>query len=531
MEELRPEDPAAIGPYRLSARLGAGGMGRVYLGRSVSGRRVAVKAVRAEYAADPDFRRRFRREVEAARAVGGFWTAPVVDDDPDAEAPWVASAYIEAPDLGELVARRGTLTEEELRGLAAGLAEALQAVHRAGVVHRDLKPSNVLVTGDGPRVIDFGISKALEGSTQLTGSGTVVGTPAYMSPEQASGAEVGTASDVFSLGAVLAFAATGEGPFGAGSAPALLYRVVHDVPRLDGVPAGLRALVAACLEKAPERRPTPAELLELLSVGGDPGAVRRERSEGPEGPEGPEGRKRSERRGQTRTVAATEPGPTTPEQPPADPAPNGRTRAGSSPAAKTEVPSRPAPRDAGKGKRVEIRAQLARKSGEDRRGSGTEAFGVAVAVIAVLAVVNYGFGVLQVVGIAGGLVLVWIGHMEGEKDPLPESAIWANGWGLGFAYRRWTWNAAWTDVAEVTMELRTGADNHVKCVVIAVPKSGTSLPNVFQERRHSGAAVSAVPYVNRDAARPEVTRLDEALRRHAAGKYRRDPSLAGLVDF
>ncbi|MEV4942323.1 serine/threonine-protein kinase [Streptomyces zaomyceticus] len=274
MQELRPGDPTAIGPYRLSGRLGEGGMGEVFLGESVSGRRVAVKVVRPQLAADPGFRQRFRREIEAARAVGGFWTAPVVDADPEAAAPWVASAFVDAPDLGRLVATGGPLGAAALRRLAAGLTEALEAVHRAGLVHRDLKPSNVLVTGDGPRVIDFGISKAAEGATALTGTGLVVGTPGFMSPEQASGASVGTASDIFSLGAVPAFAATGHGPFGEGSAPALLYRVVHDAPRLDGVPGELRDIVARCLEKEPGRRPAAGELLGLWGAWGRPTVVR-----------------------------------------------------------------------------------------------------------------------------------------------------------------------------------------------------------------------------------------------------------------
>ncbi|WP_225805536.1 serine/threonine-protein kinase [Streptomyces sp. NK15101] len=273
MQELRPDDPAVIGPYRLAGRLGEGGMGEVFLGESVSGRRVAVKVVRPQLAADPGFRQRFRREIEAARRVGGFWTAPVVDADPEAAAPWVASAYVDAPDLGRLVAASGPLAEAALRRLAAGLAEALDAVHRAGLVHRDLKPSNVLVTDDGPRVIDFGISKAAEGATALTATGLVVGTPGFMSPEQASGGSVGAASDVFSLGAVLAFAATGEGPFGEGSVPALLYRVVHDEPRLGGVPGGLRELVARCLEKEPGRRPSAGELLGMLGAVGRPTEV------------------------------------------------------------------------------------------------------------------------------------------------------------------------------------------------------------------------------------------------------------------
>ncbi|WP_438309469.1 protein kinase domain-containing protein [Streptomyces sp. HUAS TT3] len=268
MEQLTPEDPASIGPYRLSARLGEGGMGQVFLGVSRSGRRLAVKVIRPHIAADPGFRERFRREVAAARSVGGFWTAPIVDADPDGAMPWVASDYIEAPDLGSLVHDRGPLGARELRSLAAGLAEALEVIHRTGLVHRDLKPSNILITGNGPKVIDFGISKAAEGATTLTETGLVVGTPGFMSPEQASGGRVGPSSDIFSLGTVLAFAATGEGPFGEGSVPALLYRVVHDEARLDGVPEELRSVVAVCLEKAPERRPSASQVLDLLSGDG-----------------------------------------------------------------------------------------------------------------------------------------------------------------------------------------------------------------------------------------------------------------------
>ncbi|WP_418957880.1 serine/threonine-protein kinase [Streptomyces tritici] len=513
MEELRPEDPAAIGPYRLSARLGAGGMGRVYLGRSAAGRRVAVKVVRPEYAADPGFRQRFRREVEAARAVGGFWTAPVVDADPEAEAPWVASAYIEAPDLGRLVETRGPLGEPELRHLAAGLAEALEAVHRAGLVHRDLKPSNVLVTSDGPRVIDFGISKALEGATQLTGSGTVVGTPAFMSPEQATGEAVGAPSDVFALGSVLVFAATGEGPFGTGSAPALLYRVVHDAPRLDGVPEGLRGVLGACLAKDPAARPTPAELLGLLGVGAD-----MDLDAGVDGGEPREPLRSSEGRGAARTAVATALASPTP----APPEP--------SPAARTEVPPQPAPRG-GDRQRVEIRARLARRPGDRISGWGYQAFGLVAAMSGLAGVSSWHSDVLPYLVIACGLGLIAYGYLEGETGPLPETALWVNGWGLGFAFRKASWNTPWGDVAEVAMELRPGKDDQVVCVVLVVPQPGRPLPKVFRERGHAGTAVTAVPFQNRDAARPQVTRLDAALHRHAAGKYRRDPSLAALVDF
>ena len=261
-EPLSAEDPVVVGPYRLRARLGAGGMGQVYLGESGSGRRVAVKLVRAEIAKDPGFRRRFRREVELAMKAGGFWTAPVVDADPDAPTPWVASQYVPGPSLAEQVAAHGPLDEAALRQLAAGLAEALQAFHRIGLVHRDLKPSNVLLLDDGPRVIDFGISKALEddSGTALTVTGTVLGTPAYMSPEQAVGREVGEPSDIFSLGSVLTFAATGRGPFGDGSTHALLFRVVHEPPVLSGVPSGVRPLISACLTKEAAERPRAADL-------------------------------------------------------------------------------------------------------------------------------------------------------------------------------------------------------------------------------------------------------------------------------
>ncbi|WP_406428381.1 WD40 repeat domain-containing serine/threonine protein kinase [Streptomyces sp. NBC_00147] len=264
MEQLRPGDPRAIGPYRLEGVLGAGGMGEVFLGRSPGGRRVAIKVVRADFAADGEFRRRFAQEVRAARRVGGFWTASVVDADPDAMRPWVASAYLDAPDLATVIQRSGPLDEQQVGELGAGLAEALVSIHQAGLVHRDLKPSNILITDDGPRIIDFGIVKALEGTT-LTADGTVIGTPGFMSPEQVTGGTVAEASDVFSLGAVLTYAATGHGPFGEGTAHVLLYRVVHDEPDLSEVPAGLRTALTACLSKRPQHRPTTDELLGLLT--------------------------------------------------------------------------------------------------------------------------------------------------------------------------------------------------------------------------------------------------------------------------
>ncbi len=260
MHQLQPEDPQLIGPYRLRGRLGAGGMGRVFLGVSAGGRFVAVKVIRAELATDPEFRERFRREVDVARRVSGLFTAPVIDADLDGPVPWLATAYVTGLSLAEAVSNHGPLPAGSVLALAAGLAEGLNAIHAAGVVHRDLKPANVLLADDGPRVIDFGISRAVE-SSALTSTGLVVGSPGFMSPEQADGREVGPPSDIFSLGAVLAFAATGEGPFGNGSTPALVYRVVFSPPNLDRLPAEVRPLIARCLDKDPAQRPTAARLL------------------------------------------------------------------------------------------------------------------------------------------------------------------------------------------------------------------------------------------------------------------------------
>ncbi|MFE0807801.1 PQQ-binding-like beta-propeller repeat protein [Streptomyces sp. NPDC058848] len=266
MDALQADDPTELGAYRLLRRLGAGGMGRVYLARSPGGRTVAVKVVRPDLAADGDFRARFRHEVEIARAVSGRFTAPVVDADPDAPLPWLATSYVLGPDLTDVVAAHGALPERTVRALAAGLAAALQDIHAAGLVHRDLKPSNVLLAADGPRLIDFGIARAVDGS-RMTQTGVVVGSPGYMSPEQATGKDVGTAGDVFSLGSVLAFAATGRGAFGDGAAShaSLLYQVVHGEADLTGVPPSLLGLIRACLMKDPAQRPAPTEIVTALA--------------------------------------------------------------------------------------------------------------------------------------------------------------------------------------------------------------------------------------------------------------------------
>jgi hypothetical protein len=239
-------------------------MGEVYLAKSPGGRLVAIKLIRPELAEERGFRARFSSEISAARNVSGIYTAAVVDADAEAELPWMATVYVPGPSLTDAVEENGPLPVRSVLALAAGLAEALQAIHRAGLVHRDLKPSNVLLATDGPRVIDFGISLALERS-MMTATGMVMGSPGFMSPEQARGQrEVGTATDMFSFGAVLAFAATGNSPFGVGPTPALLYRVVNEPPDLEAVPARLRPLIEQCLVKDPADRPTPSAVLASL---------------------------------------------------------------------------------------------------------------------------------------------------------------------------------------------------------------------------------------------------------------------------
>ncbi|MEU6176389.1 protein kinase domain-containing protein [Streptomyces coeruleorubidus] len=268
MRPLDIDEPTVVGPYRLLGRLGSGGMGRVYLGRSAGGRTVAVKIVHPHFALDEEFRARFRREVDAARRVGGAWTAPVLDADPDARVPWVATAYAAGPSLSAAVAEGGALPAHTVRVLGAGLAEALAAVHELGLVHRDVKPSNVLLTLDGPLLIDFGIARATDGTASLTSTGVSIGSPGYMSPEQILGKGVTGAADVFSLGAVLAYAATGEPPFPGDSSASLLYKVVHEEPELGGLDGQLRELTAACLTKDPDARPAPAEVARQLAPEG-----------------------------------------------------------------------------------------------------------------------------------------------------------------------------------------------------------------------------------------------------------------------
>ncbi|WSQ14608.1 serine/threonine protein kinase [Streptomyces sp. NBC_01231] len=265
MHVLEPGDPRRMGDFTLVGRLGAGGMGQVFLGRSAGGRAAAVKVVKAALAEDPEFRARFRQEVAALHRVGGEWTAPVLGADTEAAAPWVATEYVPGPSLHQVVGSSyGPLPEATLHSLAWRLARALRAIHGAGLVHRDLKPSNILLTVDGPRIIDFGIARALDtvAGSLRTSTGVVLGSPGFMSPEQVRGQRVTPAADVFSLGSVLVYAATGRLPFGSAELGlhALMFRIAEEEPDLTGVPPTLTDLVTACLAKDPQRRPTAAQL-------------------------------------------------------------------------------------------------------------------------------------------------------------------------------------------------------------------------------------------------------------------------------
>ncbi|MGZ0236521.1 serine/threonine-protein kinase, partial [Streptomyces sp. CPS1] len=271
---LRPSDPSFIGGHRLLARLGEGGMGVVYLGRTESGALAAVKVIQAEYAHDDAFRARFRREANAARRVDSPWVVKVTGADPDAEQPWLATAFEPGPSLADAVGRHGPLPVRTVRLLGKMLARALAAVHEAGLVHRDVKPGNILLAADGPRLIDFGIARSLD-DTAITSADLVVGSPGFLSPEQvtAGGERLGPASDVFSLGCVLAYAATGRPPFGSGAVDALLYRAVHDSPDLDGADEETAAILLRCLAKDPADRPSAAELDAALVEDMSPGTA------------------------------------------------------------------------------------------------------------------------------------------------------------------------------------------------------------------------------------------------------------------
>ncbi|MGW3142759.1 serine/threonine-protein kinase [Streptomyces sp. NPDC001139] len=259
MMRLRREDPRVVGSFRLHRRLGAGGMGVVYLGSDKKGQRVALKVIRPDLAEDQEFRSRFAREVSAARRIRGGCTARLVAADLDADRPWFATQYVPGPSLHDKVADEGALAAADVAAVGAALSEGLVAVHEAGVVHRDLKPSNILLSPKGPRIIDFGIAWATGAST-LTHVGTAVGSPGFLAPEQVRGAAVTPATDVFALGATLAYASMADSPFGHGSSEVMLYRVVHEEPQLHGVPDALAPLVRACLAKDPEERPSTLQL-------------------------------------------------------------------------------------------------------------------------------------------------------------------------------------------------------------------------------------------------------------------------------
>ncbi|MEV7618150.1 serine/threonine-protein kinase [Streptomyces sp. NPDC089799] len=488
MQQLLPEDPASIGPYRLSARLGEGGMGRVFLGVSRSGRRLAVKVIRPQIAADPGFRERFRREVAAARSVGGFWTAPIVDADPDGAMPWVASDYIEAPDLSSLVHNRGPLGARELRSLAAGLAEALEAIHRTGLVHRDLKPSNILVTGNGPRVIDFGISKAAEGATTLTDTGLVIGTPGFMSPEQASGGRVGPSSDIFSLGAVLAFAATGDGPFGEGSVPALLYRVVHDEPRLDRVPNGLRGVVAGCLEKAPERRPSASQVLDRLNGDDAEDAAPR-----------------------------TAPGPAPDAVPRTAPLTEADAR-------QDESVPRVSDPDV-----VEVRAGLVRQRG---KAATLWLWVMAIGTLLMLSspFVEWAGRVWFAAFLALGFVMTMVALPFMARLPPLQRVVTLTGERLRCRGQHQEWSSPWTDVERITVKpVQNGSGNERRWEVSVSLWRKVKIPPGFVTGVKNRAGMS-LEFDKREDPLPAMRRLDDGLRRFAGKRYTRHVALATLLD-
>ncbi|MGW7194665.1 protein kinase domain-containing protein [Streptomyces chryseus] len=273
-QPLTDDDPRTVAGYLLSARLGAGGMGKVYLSYTPGGRPVAIKVIRPEFAEDPEFRRRFQQEVRAAQRVQGLYTAPVIDSDTEGPRPWLATAYVQGPSLHSAVAAHGPMPVASVLLLVAGIAEALQVIHRAGIVHRDLKPSNVLLAVDGPRVIDFGIARAAD-TTALTGTGVSVGTPSFMSPEQAAGTSCTEATDVFALGQIAVFAATGAAAFGDGASHAVLYRIVHEQPDLSRLPDELQEVVTGCLNKDPALRPSTAQIIEMCGRASQDPALRR----------------------------------------------------------------------------------------------------------------------------------------------------------------------------------------------------------------------------------------------------------------
>ncbi|WP_189491563.1 serine/threonine-protein kinase [Streptomyces antnestii] len=370
MMRLRREDPRVVGSFRIHRRLGAGGMGVVYLGSDRRGQRVALKVIRPDLAEDQEFRSRFAREVAAARRIRGGCTARLVAADLDTDKPWFATQYVPGPSLHDKVAEEGPLAASDVAAVGAALSEGLVAVHEAGVVHRDLKPSNILLSPKGPRIIDFGIAWATGAST-LTHVGTAVGSPGFLAPEQVRGAAVTPATDVFALGATLAYAAMADSPFGHGSSEVMLYRVVHEEAQLHGVPDALSPLIRACLAKDPEERPSTLQLsLRLKEIAArEAQGLGDARPPAPRGdPDRPTGRlaeqyaeQRTQRRaphgtppprpsnGSTRTAGSTRPG-----------APRNTTRSGTRPAPRSNG-GRQGPRTTGTGKRRPANPRLLRQ--------------------------------------------------------------------------------------------------------------------------------------------------------------------------
>ncbi|WP_329534969.1 protein kinase [Streptomyces sp. NBC_01450] len=362
MMRLRREDPRVVGSFRLHRRLGAGGMGVVYLGSDRRGQRVALKVIRPDLAEDQEFRSRFAREVSAARRIRGGCTARLVAADLEADRPWFATQYVPGPSLHDKVAEDGPMSAADVAAVGAALSEGLVAVHEAGVVHRDLKPSNILLSPKGPRIIDFGIAWATGAST-LTHVGTAVGSPGFLAPEQVRGAAVTPATDVFALGATLAYASTNDSPFGHGSSEVMLYRVVHEEPQLHGVPDALAPLVRACLAKDPEERPSTLQLsLRLKEIAAREAQgladVRPPAQRGdPDRPTGRLAEQYAEQPTQRRPQGTPPPrtggtnGGSRPSQSGARPAPaRGTGRSGSRPVSRSGT-GRPAPRTTGTGRR------------------------------------------------------------------------------------------------------------------------------------------------------------------------------------
>ncbi|WP_199552958.1 serine/threonine-protein kinase [Streptomyces sp. N35] len=377
MMRLRREDPRVVGSFRLHRRLGAGGMGVVYLGSDRRGQRVALKVIRPDLAEDQEFRSRFAREVSAARRIRGGCTARLVAADLEADRPWFATQYVPGPSLHDKVADEGPLTAAEVAAVGSALSEGLVAVHEAGVVHRDLKPSNILLSPKGPRIIDFGIAWATGAST-LTHVGTAVGSPGFLAPEQVRGQAVTAATDVFSLGATLAYAAMGDSPFGHGSSEVMLYRVVHEEAQLQGVPDALSPLIRACLAKDPEERPSTLQLsMRLKEI-----ASREAQSPTDIRPPAPRldvdrPTARVDERTQSASQSQSRPAPERPRRPGPTPPPSG---GGARPPAARRAPAprasrpgtgnrpaprsgsgRPAPRTTGTGRRVPANPRLLRQ--------------------------------------------------------------------------------------------------------------------------------------------------------------------------